>query len=135
MIMMTCTQCAKDALVFDFRTAGYAVPTWSCGNCGALHYDSDKYSPVLVEGVTYVRRGASNVVAHPVPGLDGGYGAARAKRREICAACGKEKVRLEAKWSTGFELRPSVCVFCEREYFEMLIAHVGVRILIGPVQG
>lgn len=67
---VTCTQCPGGVLRFDHETARFAVPTWSCLRCGALHYDSDANpTPYTVDGVVYVRRGAKNVVAHPVPGL------------------------------------------------------------------
>jgi hypothetical protein len=67
---VTCTQCAGGELRFDQETARFAVPTWSCLRCCALHYDSDRNpAPYEVEGVVYVRRGGANVVAHPVPGL------------------------------------------------------------------
>jgi hypothetical protein len=66
----TCTQCPGGVLRFDADTAIYLVQTWSCERCGALHYDSDlNPRPYTVDGVVYVRRGADNVVAHPVPDL------------------------------------------------------------------
>lgn len=66
----TCTQCPAGELRFDQDSAGCAVPTWSCQQCGALHYDSYLCpNPYAIDGVVYVRRGRNNVVAHPVPAL------------------------------------------------------------------
>lgn len=56
--------------------------------------------------------------------------------RSKCEGCGRTKVQLKAWWMGAFDIRPSMCVFCESEYVANLLAeHPHVRIEIGPVQG